>query len=157
MLKLSLGLGRHRILVARPIEQDIVDKLDRYFEVEQCPIEAPLTREALRARLHEKAGLLATGAEAIDADVSAGLRTLKAICSMSEHCDNLDLPALTQAGIMVTNAPAQARPEWAHDNADSRHARALTAADNLIAAFGFGRIGGRPANLLNPELLCDCC
>lgn len=157
MLKLNLGLGRHRILVARPIEQDIVDKLDRYFEVEQCPVEAPLTRDALRARLHEKAGLLATGAEAIDADVIAGLRSLKAICSMAENYDNLDIQALTQAGIMVTNAPATGRPGHGRDSDDSRHARALTAADNLIAAFGFGRIGGRPANLLNPELLCDCC
>lgn len=150
MLKLSLGLSRHRVLVTRCVEQDVLEKLDRFFEVEHYQHARPLTRDELLARLKEKAGVLATGNDTIDAEMIAQLRSLKAVCTMAVSCENLDMHALTQAGIMVTNAPADG-------GGDTAHAKALRAADNLIAAFGFGRIGGKPANLLNPELLCDCC
>jgi hypothetical protein len=33
----------------------------------------------------------------------------------------------------------------------------MRAVENLLAAFGFGRLGGRPPDLLNSEMLCDCC
>lgn len=150
MLKLSLGLGRHRVLVTRCVAQDVLDKLDRFFEVELCEQVLPLTRDELLARLKEKAGVLATCTDTIDATMIAQLRSLKAVCTMASTCENLDIPALTQAGIMVTNAPGGT-------GSDAHHDQALRAADNLIAALGFGRIGGKPANLLNPELLCDCC
>jgi hypothetical protein len=55
--------------------------------------------------------------------------------------------------VLVTNTADLGRDEAA------RRGMALAAADNLIAAFGFGRAGGRPANLLNIELRCTlgCC
>ena len=42
---------------------------------------------------------------------------------------------------------------------EARRQMAMIAVENLIAAFGFGRIGGHPQNLLNTELRCmlGCC
>lgn len=28
---------------------------------------------------------------------------------------------------------------------------------DVMAAFGFGRLGARPRNVVNDVLLCDCC
>ena len=150
MLKFSVGLGRHRVLVTQPVSQAVLDRLDCFFEVDLYSDDRPLTRDALLDRLLEKAGVLATADDTIDAAMIPQLRSLKAVCSTSTRHDQLDVPALTQAGVMVTTSPT-------HLNLADKETAALRAAENLIAAFGFGRIGGKPADLVNPELLCDCC
>ncbi|MNV73085.1 Glyoxylate/hydroxypyruvate reductase B [compost metagenome] len=157
MLRLNASLGRHRVLVTRPVPEQVVERLDTYFEVELCDGERPLRREELLSRLRQKVGVMICATDAIDADMLRELRSLKAVCAMTEACDQVDLLALTQAGVMVTNAPKNADARCPAHDVELEDSYAYVAAENLIAAFGFGRIGGRPANLLNPELLCDCC
>lgn len=82
---------------------------------------------------------------AIDQDFIEGMRWLRAICrSGSSAAGSIDLDACTEAGVIVTASPGDA-PE--------------RAAENLIAAFGFGRIGGHPPDLINPDVRCQlgCC
>src|SRR5690606_4154881 len=122
---------------------------DRYFEVDMHAGGQPLSQEELRERLRRKAGVIAGAHDVIDAGLLASAQSLRAVCSLVEACANLDVPALTRAGVLVTNTP------FGCGEAPDQAAR--RAADNLIAALGFGRIGGRPPDLCNPELLCDCC
>ncbi|HWL30125.1 MAG TPA: hypothetical protein VNQ97_14585 [Burkholderiaceae bacterium] len=140
MLKRTLGLGRHRVLVTRSVPQTVLDRLDSFFDVELHKDSRPLTPDALLERLRDKAGVLSTEHDTIDAAMVAELKLLKTVSNMAQRYDNLDIAALTRAGIMVANVPAASR-----------------AAENLVASFGFGRLGGKPADLVNPELLCDCC
>ncbi|MES2536380.1 MAG: hypothetical protein V4632_10970 [Pseudomonadota bacterium] len=152
MSRISLAFSdRHRVLITHPVAADVVEKLDRFFIVDHHTDAQELAPDELFARLKDKAGVLSTQNDWIDAAMIRQLRSLKVVSNMAEAYDNLDLEALTQAGIMATNAPGAA------DTEATPGIMANRAADNMIAAFGFGRIGGRPPNLLNPELLCDCC
>jgi lactate dehydrogenase-like 2-hydroxyacid dehydrogenase len=64
-----------------------------------------LDAAALKARLAGKAGVLANAADRIDADVVSALPGLRAVCNMAVGYNNLDIPALTAAGIVATNTP----------------------------------------------------
>lgn len=145
------GLRRHPVLLCGPAYPDALARLEPFFEIEVQS--APIDRATLKARLHDKAGLITGATCGVDADLLAGLPYLKAVCKMDALHDDVDLEACTRAGVMATNTPHLGTGE------DARRRMALAAAENLIAAFGFGRIGGHPQNLLNTDLRCmlGCC
>lgn len=146
MPKLNLaGATKHRVLVTRPVSAAALARLGQFFEVECCTPDSVATLDGFIAQLQHKAAAVIGHENTMDASVIARLSNLKAVCNLSAEFDNLDLKALTKAGIHAMNTPT---------GSDSANAQV---AENLIAAFGFGRLGGRPPNLLNPELLCDCC
>ena len=107
----------------------------------------------LRACLAGKSALVDAHAIAIDAPLLASLPHLKAVCGIGWSHAAIDLEACTRAGVIATNTS-----DLGSDDA-ARREMALAAADNLIAAFGFGRDAGHPKNLLNTELRCmlGCC
>jgi phosphoglycerate dehydrogenase-like enzyme len=145
------GLRRHPVLLCGPAHPDALARLAQFFDIEVES--APLDRAALKSRLHGKAALLAGATGGVDSAMLCGLPYLKAVCKMNALHDDLDLEACTRAGVMATNTPDLG------DDDDARRRMALVAVENLIAAFGFGRIGGHPKNLLNADLRCilGCC
>jgi gluconate 2-dehydrogenase len=98
-------MTRPRILIARRIFGDIVDGLRRHFEVETHDDDDPMPQAELIARLQGKAGVFITGTERIDAALLAACPDLRAVCSMAVGYNNVDLPACTAAGVLVSNAP----------------------------------------------------
>ncbi|SDC13344.1 Lactate dehydrogenase [Cupriavidus sp. YR651] len=93
------------VLVTRAIFPDVIDRLAQYFEVDSNQDDVVLDAAALKGRLAGKAGVLANAADKIDAGVVAGLPALRAVCNMAVGYNNLDIPALTAAGIVATNTP----------------------------------------------------
>ena len=93
------------VLVTRAIYPEVIAHLAQYFDVDDNQQDAVLDAAALKARLAGKAGVLANAADRIDAGVVAGLPALRAVCNMAVGYNNLDLPALTAAGIVATNTP----------------------------------------------------
>ncbi len=145
------GLRRHPVLWCGAIDARALERIEQFFEIE---IEGGLLdRAALKARLAGKAALLAAATAGIDATVLTGLPYLKAVCKCVPAHDDIDLDACTRAGVMATNTPDLGVGD------EARRQMAMIAVENLIAAFGFGRIGGHPQNLLNTELRCilGCC
>jgi lactate dehydrogenase-like 2-hydroxyacid dehydrogenase len=145
------GVRRHPVLLCGAPPREMLARLEPFFEIETEGM--PLDAAALKARLAGKAALLATGTAGVDAVLLAGLPYLRAVCKMAPAHDDIDLEACTRAGVMATNTPDLGEGD------DAARRMALAAADNLVAAFGFGRIGGHPANLLNTDLRCmlGCC
>jgi lactate dehydrogenase-like 2-hydroxyacid dehydrogenase len=145
------GLRRHPVLLAAPAVPALLERLEVFFEVETAD-DLPGGR-ALRRRLEGKSALIAATPAGIDAALLEGLPHLRAVCRIGAGSAGIDLEACTRAGVIATDTPGLG------EDAAAWHAMALIAADNLIAAFGFGRIGGRPPNLLNTELRCTlgCC
>ena len=78
---------------------------------------------------------------------------LKAICKIGPIHADIDLDACSRAGVMATGTPHLG------DGEPAQRQMALVAAENLVAAFGFGRAAGHPKNLLNTDLICmlGCC
>lgn len=93
------------VLVTRAIFPDVIERLSQYFDVDDNQPDLVLDATALRQRLAGKAGVLANAADRIDADVIAALPGLRAVCNMAVGYNNLDVPALTAAGIVATNTP----------------------------------------------------
>src|SRR5262245_12671077 len=98
-------MSRKTVLVARRIFPDIVDRLRAEFEMRTSDGDAPLAREALIAALQDCDGAFVTGTEPIDAALLDACPRLKAVCSMAVGYNNIDVPACTARGVLVTNAP----------------------------------------------------
>ncbi len=93
------------ILVTRAIFPDVIERLAQYFDVDDNQTDLVLDAAALRARLAGKAGVLANAADRIDGELVGTLPQLRAVCNMAVGYNNLDVPALTAAGIVATNTP----------------------------------------------------
>jgi len=93
------------VLVTRAIFSDVIERLAQYFDVDANQEDLVLDDAALRARLAGKAGVLANAADRIDGELVAALPQLRAVCNMAVGYNNLDLPALTAAGVVATNTP----------------------------------------------------
>ncbi|OGB06110.1 MAG: D-glycerate dehydrogenase [Burkholderiales bacterium RIFCSPHIGHO2_12_FULL_69_20] len=94
-----------RVLVARAVFPDIVERLRSHFVVHDNPGDDAWSQPELIARLQGHAGVLVAGTERIDAALLAACPTLRAVCSMAVGYNNIDLPACTAAGVLVSNAP----------------------------------------------------
>jgi len=98
---------KQKILVTRPLFPDVVDRLREYFDVtinEGPRYNSVELHEALRGM----SGAIVAGGEKIDAQVVQGLQELKAICVSAAGYNNVDVAALTTAGIIGTNSPGPA-------------------------------------------------
>ena len=94
-----------RILVTRAIFQSVIDRLSAHFEVESNPDDVLWDRAELLRRMQGKVGAFATGTERIDAALLAQCPDLKICANMTVGYNNFDLPAMTAAGVLGTNAP----------------------------------------------------
>lgn len=97
--------ARLRILIARAIFPEVVEKLSQHFEVEANPSDELWPREELARRLQGKQGVFTTGGERIDAALLAQCPELKICANMAVGYNNFDLAAMTAAGVLGTNAP----------------------------------------------------
>ncbi len=92
-----------KILVARPIFPDVIDRLKQYFDVDWNNGET-LSADALKARLADKDGALTMG-EPIDAAVLAAAPRLRVVSNMAVGYNNFDMAAFNAANVLGTNTP----------------------------------------------------
>ena len=154
MSTLSLaGFARHRVLAVGVAFPSMLERLAPFFDVEIVVEPSPRERDTLVERLAGKSAPLDACELPIDASLLARLPFLTAICRVGSSTAGLDLAACTNARVLATNTADCGADEIA------RERMARLAADDLVAAFGFGRGAGHPRNLLNPELRCTlgCC
>jgi len=94
-----------KILVARAIFPEILDKLSQHFEVSSNQADELWTPAQLIAQLQGKQGVFTTGGERIDAALLAACPDLKICANMAVGYNNFDVNAMTAAGVLATNAP----------------------------------------------------
>ena len=94
-----------RVLVTIPMFDGVLATLRDAFEVDAVGDMALEDPAALAARARGCAGLIVAGTPRIDAALLAACPSIKAICSMAVGYNNIDLPACTAAGVLVSNAP----------------------------------------------------
>ena len=98
-------MTRLSAFVARQVFPDIVDRLRPHLDVRTHDGDAPLSQPALIAALQGCAGVFIAGSEKIDAVLLDACPQLKAVCTMAVGYNNIDVPACTARGVVVTNAP----------------------------------------------------
>lgn len=94
-----------KVLVARKVFPEVVERLRGFFEVEDNPDDTVYPPAELARRLHGKLGAFTTGSERIDATVLEANPQLKAVCNMAVGYNNFDVPACTARGVLCTNTP----------------------------------------------------
>ncbi|WP_431287424.1 2-hydroxyacid dehydrogenase [Roseateles chitinivorans] len=98
-------MSKPSVLVARKTFDDIVDRLRPHFEVETNDSDTGWSQDELIRRLQGKAGAYIAGGDKIDATLLDACPDLKAVCTMAVGYNNIDVPACTARGVVVTNAP----------------------------------------------------
>ncbi len=98
-------MTKRKILIARANFPAIVAKLEEHFEVESNQADVLWSKAELIQKLQGKVGLFSTSGEPMDAAVIAACPDLKICASMAVGYNNLDVPAMTAAGVLATNAP----------------------------------------------------
>jgi glyoxylate/hydroxypyruvate/2-ketogluconate reductase len=127
----------HSVWVSRPLFPEVLATLAQYVDVSVETRESKRTPEQLRAKLASVDGAIVGLSERIDANVLAGNRRLRAIANLGVGYNNLDIPALTAAGILATNTP----DVLTQTTADYAWALLLAAARRVCSAERWLRAG----------------
>ena len=101
-------MTRPRVLVTISLFDEALDALREHLDVDApCGSQGHIdwTPEALAQRAQGCSGLLVAASPRIDAALLAACPQLRAVCSMAVGYNNIDLPACTAAGVLVSNAP----------------------------------------------------
>jgi glyoxylate reductase len=97
-------MSKPRVLLSRRIPSSAIATLDAACDVERNEGDQ-LSPEQLRARIADKEGLVCVMTDAITADVMDAAPGLKVIANVAVGYNNIDVPAATARGIVVTNTP----------------------------------------------------
>jgi glyoxylate reductase len=126
------------VYVTRVIPQAGIDLLRQHLDVEVNESDVPLSHEELcrRASVHKALVTLLT--DRVDPEVlAAGKGGMKIVANVAVGFDNIDVPAATDAGIMVTNTPGV----LTETTADFAWTLLMASARRLVEADKFLRAG----------------
>jgi gluconate 2-dehydrogenase len=116
---------------------ETIARLRLQFEVEHNPADSVYTAAQLTERLRGKQGALVCGSERIDAELLAACPDLRVVANMAVGYNNIDVPACTACGVLVTNTP----DVLTETTADFGFALLLAAARRLTESERFLRRG----------------
>ena len=94
-----------KILIARQVFPEIVTSLAQHFDVDHNESDDILTAEALRARAHGCAGVIACLTEKIDAAFFDACPTVKVVSNIAVGYNNIDVGEASKRGVKITNTP----------------------------------------------------
>lgn len=98
-------LAKPKILVARAIFPEALERLEESFEVRSNQEDKVFTPQELQKELSDVQGALVAGSERIDSYALENAKALKVVANISVGYNNFDVPAMTAAGVMATNTP----------------------------------------------------
>jgi glyoxylate reductase len=93
------------ILISRMLPKEAVARARSRAEVDLHEADRPLGRTELIARLNGRQGLVCLITDAIDAPLLAACPDLKVVANVAVGFNNIDVPAATKRGVVVTNTP----------------------------------------------------
>ena len=98
-------MSKPRILVARAVFPETIERLKQHFEVESNQADEAWTSAQLIEKLRDKDGAFTSGSVRIDGEVLAACPRLKICANMAVGYNNFDLDAMTAHGVLGTNTP----------------------------------------------------
>jgi len=126
------------VYVTRVIPQPGIDLLREHLDVEVNESDEPLSADELRRRAGSHDALVTLLTDNIDAAVlQSGQGSLKIVANVAVGYDNIDVPAATAAGIMVSNTPGV----LTETTADFAWALLMSVARRIPEAQSFLRAG----------------
>lgn len=98
-------MNKPKVWISRPFFPDIVDQLHEHFDVRAETEERAFTAAELSARLATADAAIVGLADRIDASVLQAAPKLRFVANLGVGYNNLDLDALTAAGVGASNTP----------------------------------------------------
>ncbi|SDH47794.1 D-glycerate dehydrogenase [Variovorax sp. OV700] len=98
-------MSKPKILIARAIFPETIERLSQHFEVESNQADESWSKEQLIAKLQGKQGAFTTGSERIDGTLLDACPDLKICANMAVGYNNFDVDAMAAHGVLGTNAP----------------------------------------------------
>lgn len=96
---------RLKVWVSRPLFAQSLARLEQHVDVRAEATERPHSAEELREGLSGVDGAIIGLADRVGADVIAGNTRLRVLSNLAVGYNNLDIEALTRAGILACNTP----------------------------------------------------
>lgn len=96
---------KSKVLVTRATFPEVIDYLSQHFDVEHNQNDEAYDEAELTRRLQGKAGVLANPTHRFAGALFTACPELKAVCNMAVGYNNIDVPAATASGVMITNTP----------------------------------------------------
>jgi len=125
------------VLVTKRIYPEAVEYLKQHCTVDDVGEDQGLPADQLRARLSGKQAVVSQLTDRFSAEVIDRLDGLKIIANVAVGFDNIDVPAATRKGILVTNTP----DVLTETTADFAFALLLAAARRVVEAHQFVHAG----------------
>src|SRR5258708_38590383 len=93
------------VLVTKRIYPEAIEYLQKHCEVDYVDNDEGITAEQLKERIRGKQAVVAQLMNRFSAEVIDSLDGVKIIANVAVGFDNIDVPAATRKGILVTNTP----------------------------------------------------
>src|SRR5712692_3756919 len=93
------------VLVTKRIYPEAIEYLKKHCEVDYVDNDEGITAEQLKERIRGKQAVVAQLMNRFSADVIDSLDGVKIVANVAVGFDNIDVPAATRKGILVTNTP----------------------------------------------------
>ena len=98
-------MAKPSITVARAVFPEVITRLQMHFDVLSNQPDTPWSPAELVRNLQGRDGLFCTGSERVDSALLQACPGLRICANMAVGYNNFDLPAMTLAGVLATNAP----------------------------------------------------
>lgn len=148
-------MSQSHVFVTRRIPQPALDLLREHFSVSVWDDLAPVPREVLLREAAQAEGLLTMLSDRVDATLLAAAPRLRVVANMAVGYDNVDVHALTQRGVLLTNTP----DVLTEATADLAWALLLAAARRVVEGHKVVEAGRwetwHPFYMLGQEVRCD--
>lgn len=126
-----------KVLVTKRVFPEAVEFLRGKFDVDYEGTDEGLTPEALAARVKGVDGIVSQLTDRFDAAVIEALDGVKVLANVAVGYDNIDVPAATKKGILVTNTP----DVLTETTADFAWALLMAAARRVVEGHAFVHSG----------------
>jgi glyoxylate reductase len=100
----KLSNHRPKVLVSRPLQQSVIERISEHCEVLVHPIDEPMPGDLLAEALRDVDGLMCVGVR-VSKEIIDGSLKLRVISNVAVGYDNIDVDACNAKGILVTNTP----------------------------------------------------
>jgi len=149
-------LAKPKLFVTRELFEDVIKKLEQYYDVEVWDKYTPPPYEVLLEKAKEVDALVTLLTDKVDCNLLQQAKKLRIIAQYAVGYDNIDIECATRLGIYVTNTPgvlteATAELTWALILATARR---IVEADHFVRWGEWWRTGTgwHPKMMLGVEL-----
>jgi len=130
-------MPRPRVYVTRHLPGRAPEYLGQHCDVTAWDGDMPVPADELRRQAASCEGLLTLLTDRVDEELLRGAPRLRVVSNMATGFDNLDVPAATQRGVLVTRTPGV----LSETTADFAFALLLAAARRVVEADRYVRAG----------------